>query len=81
MRYESDALGRALVYWLWAFLFFVIGLGSVLSRTASSAPWLTVVFRTVLLSVGAAALIVWSQILWREFRTLQTLTTLRGRNE
>lgn len=70
MRPSEDHLGQALVNWLWAFYFFIAGMAMTIAKTAPDAPFLNKVARTVLLSVGGAALIVCSRTVWRELRAM-----------
>lgn len=71
VQHQPDQLGQSLINWLWAFYFSVAGLAATLSKTANSAPVLTKVARTVMLSVGCAALIVCSRTVWREIRAVR----------
>lgn len=71
VQQQRDELGQALVNWLWSFYFSLSGLAATLSKTANSAPVLTKVARTVMLSVGCAALIVCSRTVWREIRAMR----------
>lgn len=66
-------MAQDLVNWLWAFLFWVIGLNGTLNAHKALAPptWIAVMSRIVMLSVGGAALILCSLAIWREFRTVR----------
>ena len=60
-------LGQALVHWLWAFLFFWIGLASVVKHRAM-VDWTDAVGRSAFLGIGGGALIICSLNLYRVLR-------------